>query len=146
MNSYSAPSAPPKLDKDARGAPDPPQPFPVPFRPPASACGARFFSFFTANTMQKTNQRQANLARMYPGDGTLKSGDQKCAMTSTWIERLFEPLLVLLNHHIQHLRDHRLAQQNGQQNGQNWSMKIPPGAAPPGAVSSCAVSPGAVPP
>eukprot|EP00964_Phaeocystis_antarctica_P045202 scaffold26005_cov38-Phaeocystis_antarctica.AAC.5 len=50
MNSYSAPSAPPKLDKGARGPPDPPQPFPVPFRPPASACGARFFSFFTANT------------------------------------------------------------------------------------------------
>ena len=53
MNSYSAPPAPPKLDKGARGPPDPPQPFPVPFRPPASACGARFFSFFTANTSKK---------------------------------------------------------------------------------------------
>jgi len=50
MNSYSAPRVPPKLDKAARDPPDPPQPFPVPFRPPASACGARFFSFFTANT------------------------------------------------------------------------------------------------
>eukprot|EP00964_Phaeocystis_antarctica_P074625 scaffold45918_cov59-Phaeocystis_antarctica.AAC.1 len=37
---------------------------------------------------QTTNGRPANLARMYPGDGTLKSGDQKCAMTSTWIERV----------------------------------------------------------
>ena len=46
MNSYSAPRVPPKLDKAARDPPDPPQPFPVPFRPPASACGARFFSFF----------------------------------------------------------------------------------------------------
>eukprot|EP00964_Phaeocystis_antarctica_P002907 scaffold1538_cov70-Phaeocystis_antarctica.AAC.2 len=54
MNSYSAPPAPPKLDKGARGPPDPPQPFPVPFRPPARACGARFFSFFTGNTSKKS--------------------------------------------------------------------------------------------
>ena len=53
MHSYSAPRVPPKLDKAARDPPDPPQPFPVPFRPPASACGARFFSFFTANTGKK---------------------------------------------------------------------------------------------
>jgi hypothetical protein len=32
---------------------NPPQRFPAPFRPPASACGARFFSFFTANTGKK---------------------------------------------------------------------------------------------
>jgi hypothetical protein len=43
------------LDKGARDPPDPPQPFPVPVRPPASACGARFFiSFFTANTGEES--------------------------------------------------------------------------------------------
>ena len=50
MNSYSAPRARPRVVKSARDPPNPLQPFPVPFRPPASACGARFFSFFTANT------------------------------------------------------------------------------------------------
>ena len=54
MNSYSAPPAPQKLDQGARDPPNPPQSFPVPFRPPASACGARVFSFFTANTSKKS--------------------------------------------------------------------------------------------
>ena len=57
MNSYSAPRVPPKLDKAARDPPDPPQPFPVPFRPPVSACGARFFSFFTGNTSKKSPEK-----------------------------------------------------------------------------------------
>ena len=57
MNSYSAPPAPQKLDQGARDPPDPPQSFPVPFWPPASACGARFFSFFTANTSKKPPRR-----------------------------------------------------------------------------------------
>jgi hypothetical protein len=40
--------------KSARDPSNPPQPFPVPFRPSASACGARFFSFFTANTTERS--------------------------------------------------------------------------------------------
>ena len=55
MNSYSAPRAPPpKVVKGARDPPDPPYPFPIPSRPPAGACGAGFFSFFTANTQEKS--------------------------------------------------------------------------------------------
>ena len=33
--------------------------------------------------VQKTALSRDNLAGMYPGDGTLKSGDQKCATTPT---------------------------------------------------------------
>ena len=58
MNSYSAPRVPPKLDKAARDPPDPPQPFPVPFRPPASACGARFFSFFPPPLRKNRRKRR----------------------------------------------------------------------------------------
>ena len=57
MNSYSAPPAPQKLDQGARDPPNPPQSFPVPFRPPASACGARFFSFFTGTTGEKSPEK-----------------------------------------------------------------------------------------
>ena len=61
MNSYSAPRARLRVVKSARDPPNPLQPFPVPFRPPASACGARFFSFFTANTSKKSPFFSANL-------------------------------------------------------------------------------------
>ena len=57
MNSYSAPRACPRVFKSARDPSNPPQPFPVPFRPSASACGARFFSFFTANTTEKSPEK-----------------------------------------------------------------------------------------
>ena len=57
MNSYSAPRARLRVVKSARDPPNPLQPFPVPFRPPASACGARFFSFFTANTSKKSPEK-----------------------------------------------------------------------------------------
>ena len=53
MTLYSAPRAPRKMIKGARDPPDPPYPFPVPSRPPAGACGAGFFSFFTAGNASK---------------------------------------------------------------------------------------------
>ena len=61
MTSYSASRAPPKVVKGARDPPDPPYPFPVPSRPPAGACGAGFFSFFTANTSKKSPFFQGKL-------------------------------------------------------------------------------------
>ena len=54
MNSYSAPRACPRVVKSARDPSHPPQPFPVPFRPSASACGAAFFFFLSANTTEKS--------------------------------------------------------------------------------------------
>ena len=54
MTFYPAPHAPPKVVEGARDPPDRPYSFPVPSRPPADACGAGFFSFFTANTREKS--------------------------------------------------------------------------------------------
>ena len=54
MTFYPAPHAPPKVVEGARDPPDRPYSFPVPSQPPADACGAGFFSFFTANTTEKS--------------------------------------------------------------------------------------------
>ena len=59
MTLYPAPRAPPKVVEGARDPPDPPYSFPVPSRPPADACGAGLFSFFTPNTSKKSPEKAA---------------------------------------------------------------------------------------
>ena len=59
MTLYPAPHAPPKVVEGARDPPDRPYSFPVPSRPPADACGAGFFSFFTGNTSKKSPEKAA---------------------------------------------------------------------------------------